>query len=321
MKRFTSLAMAVVLVSVCFLSLAFSQTKDFEVEMNTGHAPWYLYAPYVLGMEKGFFKEKGISLKLVPSEGGAVAADMVGKGKQHFVEVVALPIISTFSAGIPIRVIAVISYAPYSGAIFFWKDSGITAPRDLATKKIGSDPKSINRTPLLAFLGRNGGRLENIVNMPQDSCWQMFVNHKVDAYIGMLSSEKDLFERNKIQGYSYFLLKDFGITMPGAVLATNEAFLKSNPEVVKGFKEATLRSWLYAKNNPDEAITILVKRYPELNEQSERNRLKAALSVMQFSKGDSDEKMFQDAAQMLFDAGVIKKMPDIKKLIEYMEVK
>jgi len=51
------------------------------------------------------------------------------------------------------------------------------------------------------------------------------------------------------------------------VLASNEAYLKNNPENAKKFLAATAKGYEYAIQNPEDAAKILVKYAPETDLQ------------------------------------------------------
>ena len=63
----------------------------------------------------------------------------------------------------------------------------------------------------------------------------------------------------------HFLYRDYGLDIYGNGLAASRAFLKSNPEAVRGFIRATLNGVRDMVRDPDEAVRMTTQFEPLLN--------------------------------------------------------
>jgi ABC-type nitrate/sulfonate/bicarbonate transport system substrate-binding protein len=73
---------------------------------------------------------------------------------------------------------------------------------------------------------------------------QDLVNGRVDAFNAYLPNEPYLLKKQNI---------DF--------IFTRESLVKENPELVDEFREATLKGWRYALDNPEEIIQLIKAKY------------------------------------------------------------
>lgn len=303
MKKICMLLVVIVAISC---NTAFS--KDLmEIRLNMAHTPWYLFGTYLIGIERGYFAEEGIKLKLVSSGGSSEAIQMVALNKDHFSETGSTPAIIGKSKRMPISVVASIANSGYSGGVFYWKKSGIISPKDLKGKKIASNSKSVN-WPAISSLLKEQAVEATLVSVPVNMELLFFLDGKVDAYVGMLYAEKNKLESVGAKGWGYFLFRDYGIEFPGPVITTNEEFAKKNPRITKGFLRAAMKSWQYSRENPEQAVRALVEAYPELKYEIELNRLKLTHKFIDFSlikPGHSDQKVWDKSIEILLKAGFV----------------
>jgi NitT/TauT family transport system substrate-binding protein len=73
-------------------------------------------------------------------------------------------------------------------------------------------------------------------------------------------------------------MKDTGLDIYGTGLVVKEADAKKRPEFVRAYVEATLEGLRYARDNQEEALKILLKHKPELDQYLVTVQLKNALT-------------------------------------------
>ena len=74
--------------------------------------------------------------------------------------------------------------------------------------------------------------------------------------------------------------RSFGLDMYGSGLATSDAIIAKNPEMVRKFVAATYRGYAAAAADPDRAVQIMVRRFPLLDPGITRHQLEQTLSLM-----------------------------------------
>ena len=90
----------------------------------------------------------------------------------------------------------------------------------------------------------------------------------------------------------YFLIKykganpaamryaDFGANIVGMTILTSGDTIKKNPDLVRRFVRATVKSWEEAKKNPGAAVDAAMKAKPDLNRQSTLDQLMVDIDLM-----------------------------------------
>lgn len=325
MRKHLVLTLTLVLAGCLFIpSLGLAKEKMGKkalkkVSINTGHTPWFYWAPYEVAIRKGWFAKEGLDVRLDSSRGGIEATQMVAYGTNQFGDGPALVWIRAMSKEMPVKFIAKITDKTNSVAVFFLKNSGIEKLEDLVGKKVALNSFS-HASPVfeIALKEKSISRKKiGIIQPPLKQEWLMLIDRKVDAYVGNGTTEKGKLSQS-IKDYGCISLKDqLKIPGPGYFIVGNAKFVKENPEVAAGFIRAALKGWEYARKNPDEAIRILVENHRELDFKTERNSFDVALETSDFPEkmGKINSKELQKLADVLLNIGWLEKEVNIDKFV------
>jgi NitT/TauT family transport system substrate-binding protein len=136
----------------------------------------------------------------------------------------------------------------------------------------------------------------------------------VDAAVGYANNEPVQLEMtgkdiNEIRTWEYAKLVGNGV-------AVNEDTVKNRPELVRGFVRALLRGVQDTIDNPDEALEITVKRYPDFGGEgrlaTSKAVLEASIPLWENSKlGETRLEDWQAMEQFMRDAGFITEPVDV----------
>lgn len=228
------------------------------------HAPWYV------ALAKGYYKEEGLNVKIIPGKGSAQVMQAVESGiaDMGFVDVPSL--VLGRAAGSTIKVVAVnYQKAPYA---IFSLDPGanVTKPADLEGLTLGSSGASFVPRIHKAFMkmhGLNPDKLK-VVNVAPPARIGMLVRDKVpsiDFFIMTWPGIKRAAGKNR--NVRALLLGDFGLTLYSNGIGAKQEYIKKNPTVVKGFVRAALRGWKDAMDDPAEAAMLQKKYVKALKKQ------------------------------------------------------
>lgn len=236
------------------------------VRVSMGYIPNVQYAPWYVGLEKGYFAEEGIQLVLDYSM-EADGIELVSSGEREFGIGSGDLLIQARGQGRPLVMVAR-WYNGVPAAIFSLKDKGITQPADLAGKTLGIPyPGGINYQCLLASLIANGVDPDE-VNIQSVGYTQMaaVTGGMVDAATGYSMNEPVQLsvkgnELNVIETREWCPVAPIG-------LFTTEQLVQENPDLVQRLVRAFLRSVKATLDEPDFA-------------------LEAVVSAVQFSGGDN----------------------------------
>ncbi len=102
---------------------------------------------------------------------------------------------------------------------------------------------------------------------------------KTDALLGGADDQYFLI---KYQGGNPSAMRyaDWGANIVGMTILTSGDTIKKNPDLVRRFVRATIKSWEEAKKNPDAAVDAAMKVKPDLNRQSTRDQLMVDIELL-----------------------------------------
>jgi NitT/TauT family transport system substrate-binding protein len=234
------------------------------------------HAPFFVAIEKGFYKEEGLNVTIVPAKGTAAAIQNVESkvAQLGFIDVPSLVIAR--AGGSTVKVVSVIyQKAPFT---IFSLDPGanVTHIKGLEGLTVGSGVGSFVSNITRAVMRSNGldpSKLE-ITNVEPAARVAMLAARKVpavDFYIMSRPGIERAVEGAKVRA---LLLSDWGLDLYSNGLGATEAFLKENPESVKKFVRATLRGYQYSFKHPAEAAALQRKSAKALQEDITVEELK-----------------------------------------------
>jgi ABC-type nitrate/sulfonate/bicarbonate transport system substrate-binding protein len=222
-----------------------------------------------VAQEKGFFQEQGLTVKIEHSRTSGEEFRFLAVGEVQITTADASVVLERRSGdpAVPLVAVALIGQTGQQGFAVL-ADSGIQTPKDWEGKTFGY--KGSQPTPdYLAIVDAEGVDRGKIQEVRVGYEPQVLTEKTVDILAVFLSNEPDTLER---LGYHVrtFDPADYGVPTLGLTYVTSESYLQEHPDIVQRFLKAVLHGIYYAKDNPDEAIDIVLKYAPE--EQREHQR-------------------------------------------------
>jgi NitT/TauT family transport system substrate-binding protein len=219
------------------------------------HAPWYV------PIAKGYYKQEGLDVTVVPSKGTAdvIKGVETGVAQLGFIDVPSL--VAGGEAASSLKMVAVnYQKAPY--CVFSLNPgANVTTPKDMVGLEFGSSTASFVWKIHQAFMKMHGldPSTLKVVNIDGSARVPMLAARKVQAIDLFVMSEPGLKRAVKDAEVKCLLLGDHGLDIYANGIGVREDFLKQNPQVVRGFVRAALRGWKDALSNPEEAAKIQVQ--------------------------------------------------------------
>ena len=219
------------------------------------HAPWYV------PIAKGYYKQEGLDVTVVPSKGTADVIKGVDAGVAQlgFIDVPSL--VAGGEAASSLKMVAVnYQKAPY--CVFSLNPgANVNSPKDMVGLEFGSSTASFVWKIHQAFMKMHGldPSTLKVVNIDGSARVPMLAARKVQAIDLFVMSEPGLKRAVKDAEVKCLLLGDHGLDIYANGIGVRDDFLKQNPQVVRGFVRAALRGWKDALSNPEEAAKIQVQ--------------------------------------------------------------
>jgi NitT/TauT family transport system substrate-binding protein len=263
---------AVVLAVVAVVASASAQSRPVKpFTFILDFLPYGEYTPYFTALDKGWYREEGLDVKILRGAGSAdtVKRIAVGQGEAGSADFSA---IVGARANEDIRVKAIAAYfrrPPHS--IFVREGTGINGPRDLAGKTLAITPGNSHLVlfPLLAKLAGFDPASVKWVTMDGAAMGPALITGRVDGAPFFANHEARLQKQAKAQGQSLRRISyaDAGFDMYSLVIFAREDAIAKDPEPLRAFLRATVRGMKYAfaPEHHEEGAKIVVKSNPEVD--------------------------------------------------------
>ena len=228
------------------------------------HAPWYA------AVGAGYFREEGLDVTIIPSQGTAQVLQAVESGLAQFGFVDVPGLVLARAGGSKLKMVS-INYQKSPYAIFSLSPgAAITTPKQLEGLKLGSGAGSFTPKIIQGFMTQKGldpQKLE-IANVAPPARANMLLTSQVPAIEFFVMSKPGLEAgaKNANVKLETFLLADHGLSLYSNGVAVTEAYLEKEPDLVKRFVRASLRGWKLALDEPQKAAAYQKAIVPSLNE-------------------------------------------------------
>ncbi|MBM3301473.1 MAG: ABC transporter substrate-binding protein, partial [Deltaproteobacteria bacterium] len=218
--------------------------------------PQAQFAGYMVALEKGFYREAGLDLQLLRGGPGKEGFEALDSGKVTFCVEWLSAAMKRRASGLEIVNLGQI--VQRSALILVArKESGITRPEDLSGRKVGLWPGLFSLQPEALFRRH---KVSPII-VPNYTSMELFLKRGVDAIAAMWYNEYHLLLNSGLNPdeLQLFFFYSMGLNFPEDGLYTTEQTFASDPDMCRSFVQASLKGWLYAFQNKDEALAIVMK--------------------------------------------------------------
>lgn len=227
------------------------------------HAPWYV------ALGKGYFKEEGLNVTILPSKGTADAIRSVATGTTElgFIDVPSL--VAAGSSASAVKIVAANYQKPPYCVFSLNPGANIDSAKKLANLELGSSSASFLPKIWAAIMEMNGvdSKTMKVVNIDASARVPMLATHKVASIDLFIMSEPAIRRAVPDAKPVCLFAGDLGLEIYANSIGVNEDFLKKNPETVKKFVRAALRGWKDTFANPQEAAQIQLQYVKALDPQ------------------------------------------------------
>jgi NitT/TauT family transport system substrate-binding protein len=218
------------------------------------------HAPFLLGMEKGFYSDAGIELSVAEGRGSLAAVQLIANKSDTFAFADSTSAVTIAASGAPVMVVGVIQQrSPVVGISF----KPLKLPSDLYGMNVGLNPVGVGSI-WSAFIAQNKLDLPkiNVVTMDGAALLPALVQNRLDAIIALVNTEGAAAGvlAGKEPNLLYFA--DFGANTLAHGIVVHRDTVAQQPDLVKRFMAATIKSWEYSLQHHEEAIDALLKKFP-----------------------------------------------------------
>lgn len=215
----------------------------------------FQFAGYYAAVEKGYFREAGLDVALLEGSGSIDPVAEVLSGRAEF-GVGNSELVIHRSEGKPVVALAVIlQHSPF--VLVARRGPDIGSIHDLIGRRVMVESHAAE---LEVYLTLEHAPLSRMQVVPHSGD-PLDLERGVDAMTAYSSTEPFVLRESGID-FQVFSPRASGIDFYGDTLFTSDSMIETDRAVAKAFREATLRGWRYALENPQEMIDLILARYP-----------------------------------------------------------
>ncbi len=303
-----------VLLTTLLLSLTLGfgpSARNAVAEDVTVQLDWIFggkHVAFFVARERGLFKEKGITAKLLEGKGSQMAATRVDAKQADFGYGDLVTAVEVMAKGGANRAIAV-GQVFQGGGYIFLEESGIKTPKDLEGKNFGTTPGDFGLILLPALGAAAGFDHTKVVQKNMDVAVRTpaLFERKIDFLAGARGSSiprMAVIGKREGKKINYLFFKDMGLSTYAHVLQVREERIKSHPDLIQRFTTALMDAWAWSVKNPDQALEIFMKANPEKDREITQAEMKDGLNdildpeTKQFGLGYMKEGMMKQTVEI-----------------------
>lgn len=299
-----------------------TSTEPVTVKLQLKWVPQAQFAGYFVAKDKGYYEQEGLNVEILPGGPDIVPEQQVAGGSADIGVDWVGSLLTSQEQEMPLIQIAQIFQK--SGLVVVSKKSaGMNTPADLKGKKVGNWMGG-NEFELLALFDKYGLDPNKDVSFTkQGFTMDQFLGGELDAASAMTYNEYQILLESglKDSDLNVIDMNDEGVAMLEDNLFANKEWLDANKETAAKFVRASLKGWKDAIADPEAAVDSVMKQ-ADSGSTTKEHQLKMMQEVAKLIQpegfdetkmGYTDEKMFQQTADIALKFGVIKEAANVQE--------
>ncbi len=280
LKRSWPPAVLAIMISLSFSAASLTAAEkprevsiDIRLDFIVGgnHAPWFV------AHEKGFYAKRGLKVRIQPGAGSMDTIRSIASGAADvgFANVSTAVVARSRGA----RVLSVAQLGYIAVTILWREETDIKGLKDLEGRSWAISPGQAQwfLMPALARINRvDFGTIKINETAPPLQPAALLVK-KADFITMFRASNDEVAEMAAAkQGIRLrrMFMRDAGLDIYGSALIVKEEDVKQRPEMIRAYVEGTMEGLRYTRDHQEEALKILLKHKPELNQELTRIQIR-----------------------------------------------
>ena len=246
------------------------------------------HAYFFVAIEKGYYKDADLDVKVMRGQGSVDAIRQVGANNAivGFADAGSL-VLARGNDQIPVKLVSIV-YARPPQAIFCREDSGLKQPKDLEGASIANPAggATVDMFPIYArAAGFDAGKVKWIV-AGSDALPVLLAGNRVPC-VGQFTVGEPLLRRQAAPARLVrFAFADAGVSFYGNGIIATDTTIATRPDIVRRFVAATIRGMQDAFADPEEAGRIMNKYHPTVDAVVAKGETEAVAELAQV-KGEA----------------------------------
>jgi len=242
-----------------------AQVQDATLVLD--FIPGAVHAGIYEAVQKGYYEENGINLKIIEPTSTADTLKLIDAGKADFGIADGIDLATQISEGRQAQGIMAIAQRPPGGLITL-ADEGIDDPKQLEGQTVGVTGVPSDNAILNTIMEDAGGSADdvNVVTIGFNGV-QSLESGKVKAFTGFIPADGVQVEADGYKTKNFPLDENGGPSYPGLVVFSTESKIGEDPDLMQGFVDATIKGYQDALADPAAAIDSLISQTQGINKK------------------------------------------------------
>lgn len=287
------------------------------ITLFMGYVPNIQFAPVYVAIERGYFKNVGVDIKLENSFDETDGLTRIGTNQLQFGLISGDQVILARSKGAPVTYVFR-WYQQFPVGVVVPADSSINKPEDLAGKVVGVPGKFgasyVGLQALLASVKLKESDLKEVKAIGFDTA-PIFCGKQVEASVVYVANEPAQIEKSCFK-VRVIKISDYANIMSNG-LVTNEKTINEHPELVRGMSVALAQGLVDTLADPKAAYDIS-RKYVENLAANDPVQMAVLTSSLELWKTDifgySDPAAWELTLKTLQNMGLITDPVDLTKV-------
>ncbi|MCK4640750.1 MAG: ABC transporter substrate-binding protein [Candidatus Marinimicrobia bacterium] len=298
---------------------AFAAQNQVTLQLFWKHQ--FEFAGYYAAKDHGFYEDAGLDVKIREYQSGMDVNEEVLSDRAEFATV-SSSATKNYLEGQPIKLLANI-FKHSALVLLSHRDAGIRRPDDLYGKRLMLTAQERTAVEFISFFAKNGIDPEKLSFVDHNFDPMAIVDGSADVMSAYITNQPFILQQNNIP-YNILDPAVYGVDFYGDCLITSAKLSEEDPELVKVFKEASLKGWDYALQHPEEIIELILNEYNTSNKSRDALRYEATETAKLilpeiYPLGSIAPERLRRIANAINEAGIGKSVSDIESFIFGLE--
>ena len=217
----------------------------------------FQFAGYYAAKAQGFYRNAGLDVSIVAGAPDRQPLVEVLAGRAQFGTANSELLFEKLN-GTPLVALASI-FQHSASVLLVRRDSRISSPQDLVGRKVMSIGKEAD-IGLMAMLRNEGVDPDQVIFQESSYDIDDLVQGNTDAFNSYLTNEPYILKK---AGVPVIVINPatYGTDFYSDILFTSADLVRNHPDRVKRFRAASLRGWIYAMQNQEEIVDLILNKY------------------------------------------------------------
>jgi len=233
-----------------------------KVELYLKWKHQFQFAGYYAALEKGFYEEAGLDVKIIERDIEWRAVDKVLSGVRKY-GISDSTIVLDYLADRPVVLVSsIFQHSPL--VLITRKEDQLVSPIELKGKRVMYQ-KNTDDAVFKIMFETAGISEDSIIHVPHNFNNDELINKKVDAISGYRTNQPYYY---KSKGLDVMIIdpQNYGVDLYGDSLFTSRIEVDDSFMRVEAMRSATIKGWYYALNHIEEISKLIVDKYnPKLD--------------------------------------------------------